>query len=171
VQQRLIYPKEDDLVLKYLQDDGYPVEPICYVPIIPMILVNGSKGIGTGVGSGGNSSTSSSSRALSGLNTSDPKYPNSASYSSRSNAGPVRAPTNNMSSSDQMSLNRQTGGSKKAAGGGRNANLPIIIEEDNVEKVLKHVFFDRDDNYSIYDKYLNNLPESIELIELPKKYQ
>ena len=104
-----------------------------------------SKGIGTGVGSGGNSSTSSSSRALSGLNTSDPKYPNSASYSSRSNAGPVRAHTNNMSSSDQMSLNRQTGGSKKAAGGGRNANLPIIIEEDNVEKVLKHVFFDRDD--------------------------
>ena len=104
-----------------------------------------SKGIGTGVGSGGNSSTSSSSRALSGLNISDPKYPNSASYSSRSNVGPVRAPTNNMSSSDQMSLNRQTGGSKKAAGGGRNANLPIIIEEDNVEKVLKHVFFDRDD--------------------------
>ena len=45
---RLIYPKEDDLVLKYLQDDGYPVEPIFYVPIVPMILVNGSKGIGTG---------------------------------------------------------------------------------------------------------------------------
>jgi DNA topoisomerase-2 len=34
--------------LKYLNDDGTPVEPIFYAPIIPMILVNGSKGIGTG---------------------------------------------------------------------------------------------------------------------------
>jgi DNA topoisomerase-2 len=31
-----------------LKDDGYPVEPLFYVPIIPMVLVNGSKGIGTG---------------------------------------------------------------------------------------------------------------------------
>jgi DNA topoisomerase-2 len=34
--------------LKYLNDDGTPVEPQFYVPIIPMVLVNGSKGIGTG---------------------------------------------------------------------------------------------------------------------------
>jgi DNA topoisomerase-2 len=34
--------------LKYLNDDGTPVEPLFYAPIIPMILVNGSKGIGTG---------------------------------------------------------------------------------------------------------------------------
>jgi DNA topoisomerase-2 len=45
---RLIFNKSDDQILSYLQDDGQPVEPIFYVPIIPMILVNGSKGIGTG---------------------------------------------------------------------------------------------------------------------------
>lgn len=45
---RSIFPKEDDNILKYLNDDGTPVEPIFYAPIIPMILVNGSKGIGTG---------------------------------------------------------------------------------------------------------------------------
>ena len=45
---RLIFPETDDKVLKYLNDDGTIVEPVYYVPIIPMILVNGSKGIGTG---------------------------------------------------------------------------------------------------------------------------
>ena len=45
---RCIFPEADDCVLTYLNDDGTPVEPIHYTPIIPMILVNGSKGIGTG---------------------------------------------------------------------------------------------------------------------------
>lgn len=45
---RLIFPEQDDYVLKYLSDDGTPVEPMYYVPIIPMVLVNGTKGIGTG---------------------------------------------------------------------------------------------------------------------------
>jgi DNA topoisomerase-2 len=45
---RLIFPQKDDLILKYLDDDGIPVEPIFYAPIIPMVLVNGTKGIGTG---------------------------------------------------------------------------------------------------------------------------
>jgi len=45
---RHIFPATDDSILKYLNDDGYPVEPVFYAPIIPMILVNGSKGIGTG---------------------------------------------------------------------------------------------------------------------------
>lgn len=45
---RTIFQKEDDNVLEYLNDDGSFVEPIYYVPIVPMILVNGSKGIGTG---------------------------------------------------------------------------------------------------------------------------
>jgi DNA topoisomerase-2 len=45
---RLIFPQEDDAILKYLDDDGYPVEPVYYAPIIPMVLVNGAKGIGTG---------------------------------------------------------------------------------------------------------------------------
>jgi DNA topoisomerase-2 len=38
----------DDAILQYLNDDGLLVEPVYYAPIIPMFLVNGSKGIGTG---------------------------------------------------------------------------------------------------------------------------
>ena len=45
---RSVFIKEDDQILKYLDDDGTPVEPIFYAPIIPMVLINGSKGIGTG---------------------------------------------------------------------------------------------------------------------------
>ena len=45
---RLIYRSEDDAILTYLDDDGQSVEPIYYVPVIPMVLVNGTKGIGTG---------------------------------------------------------------------------------------------------------------------------
>ncbi len=45
---RLIFPEEDDCILDYLDDDGQLVEPIYYAPILPMILVNGAKGIGTG---------------------------------------------------------------------------------------------------------------------------
>ena len=45
---RFIFPSADDNILSYLNDDGLYVEPIYYAPILPMILVNGSKGIGTG---------------------------------------------------------------------------------------------------------------------------
>jgi DNA topoisomerase-2 len=45
---RCIFPEQDDKILNYLNDDGTPVEPQYYVPIIPMVLVNGAKGIGTG---------------------------------------------------------------------------------------------------------------------------
>jgi DNA topoisomerase-2 len=45
---RTLYPSADDAILQYLNDDGLLVEPIFYAPIIPMVLVNGSKGIGTG---------------------------------------------------------------------------------------------------------------------------
>ena len=46
---RLIFRKEDDVLLEYLEDDGEKVEPRFYVPIIPMILINGIiAGIGTG---------------------------------------------------------------------------------------------------------------------------
>tara|TARA_B110000977_G_C11088820_1_gene495918 strand:- start:2136 stop:5582 length:3447 start_codon:yes stop_codon:yes gene_type:complete len=45
---RAIFPEIDDKILKYIQDDGDLVEPIYYTPIIPMILINGTKGIGTG---------------------------------------------------------------------------------------------------------------------------
>ena len=45
---RTLYPVMDDAILQYLNDDGLLVEPVYYAPIIPMVLVNGSKGIGTG---------------------------------------------------------------------------------------------------------------------------
>ena len=48
---RAIYPEVDQSTLNYLNDDGIMVEPEFYVPIIPMILVNGSRGIGTGYSS------------------------------------------------------------------------------------------------------------------------
>lgn len=45
---RYLFPKDDDDLLEYLEDDGQKIEPKYYVPIIPMILVNGCSGIGTG---------------------------------------------------------------------------------------------------------------------------
>lgn len=45
---RYIFHKDDDTILTYLEDDGTSIEPEYYVPIIPIILVNGSEGIGTG---------------------------------------------------------------------------------------------------------------------------
>jgi DNA topoisomerase-2 len=43
-----LLPADDFDVLVYRDDDGTPVEPEWYAPVIPMILVNGSRGIGTG---------------------------------------------------------------------------------------------------------------------------
>jgi len=43
-----IFDKNDDNLLEYKEDDGLKVEPEFYVPVIPMILVNGCEGIGTG---------------------------------------------------------------------------------------------------------------------------
>jgi DNA topoisomerase-2 len=45
---RKIYIEQDDCILKYQEDEGDMIEPESYYPIIPMILINGSKGIGTG---------------------------------------------------------------------------------------------------------------------------
>ena len=45
---RLIFRQEDEPVLKYLDDDGIQIEPEYFVPIIPMALINGPEGIGTG---------------------------------------------------------------------------------------------------------------------------
>jgi DNA topoisomerase-2 len=44
----IIYNKHDMALYNYLEDDGLKIEPICYAPIIPMLLVNGALGIGTG---------------------------------------------------------------------------------------------------------------------------
>lgn len=48
---RNIFNPNDDAILDYKDDDGTPVEPYFYAPIIPMVLVNGTKGIGTGFSS------------------------------------------------------------------------------------------------------------------------
>ncbi|MBL4898195.1 MAG: hypothetical protein JKX76_00980 [Colwellia sp.] len=45
---RLIFPKMDDAILNYKIEDGASIEPEYYVPVIPLILANGAKGIGTG---------------------------------------------------------------------------------------------------------------------------
>jgi DNA topoisomerase-2 len=47
-QTRLIFDALDAPVLKYVVDDGQKVEPEFYAPVVPMILVNGAEGIGTG---------------------------------------------------------------------------------------------------------------------------
>ena len=43
-----IFNKEDLPILNYQDDDGDKIEPEFYLPVIPMILVNGVIGIGTG---------------------------------------------------------------------------------------------------------------------------
>lgn len=44
----IIFSHNDSTLLSYLDDDGYPIEPQYFWPCIPMILVNGTQGIGTG---------------------------------------------------------------------------------------------------------------------------
>ena len=45
---RALVKKEDDAILKMMDDDGLLVEPETYFPVIPLLLVNGALGIGTG---------------------------------------------------------------------------------------------------------------------------
>ena len=45
---RKIFDPRDDAVLNYLDDDGRSIEPDFYMPTLPMVLVNGTEGIGTG---------------------------------------------------------------------------------------------------------------------------
>lgn len=43
-----MFPPVDDPLLNQLEDDGMKVEPEWYVPVAPLVLFNGSEGIGTG---------------------------------------------------------------------------------------------------------------------------
>jgi len=45
---RLVYRKEDEPLLNFLVEEGRTIEPEWYLPVLPMILVNGAHGIGTG---------------------------------------------------------------------------------------------------------------------------
>lgn len=47
ITRELFHPADDPL-LTYKDEDGLSVEPEWYVPIIPLVLVNGAQGIGTG---------------------------------------------------------------------------------------------------------------------------
>jgi DNA topoisomerase-2 len=46
--QNTMLSKADDPALAWLEDDGTPVEPEFYMPVLPLLLVNGALGIGTG---------------------------------------------------------------------------------------------------------------------------
>ncbi|XP_042515857.1 DNA topoisomerase 2-like isoform X3 [Macadamia integrifolia] len=45
---RFLFPREDDILLDYLNEDGQSIEPTWYMPVVPTVLINGSEGIGTG---------------------------------------------------------------------------------------------------------------------------
>jgi DNA topoisomerase-2 len=45
---RLLFPVTDDPQLKFLKEENLRIEPEWYCPIMPMVLVNGCDGIGTG---------------------------------------------------------------------------------------------------------------------------
>lgn len=45
---RHVFNKHDDALLRHLFDDNQRIEPEWYIPILPMVLVNGAEGIGTG---------------------------------------------------------------------------------------------------------------------------
>lgn len=45
---RFLFNPKDDPIFDYINDDGQFVEPEYYCPILPMVLVNGAEGIGTG---------------------------------------------------------------------------------------------------------------------------
>ncbi len=45
---RMIFNPADDPLLNQQKDDNTLIEPEFYIPVLPMVLVNGAKGIGTG---------------------------------------------------------------------------------------------------------------------------
>ena len=45
---RKLFKKDDELIFTYVEEDGYPVEPLYYMPILPPVLINGASGTGTG---------------------------------------------------------------------------------------------------------------------------
>ena len=45
---RHAFNAQDEPLLRHLRDDNLRIEPEWYIPVIPMVLVNGAEGIGTG---------------------------------------------------------------------------------------------------------------------------
>jgi DNA topoisomerase II len=46
---RIVYHPEDDPLLNSLKEDNDPIEPEWYLPVVPLVLINGAEGIGTGI--------------------------------------------------------------------------------------------------------------------------
>lgn len=46
---RAIFHQSDDALLNYLKDDNDTIEPEWYMPVVPLVLINGADGIGTGM--------------------------------------------------------------------------------------------------------------------------
>lgn len=45
---RMLFKKEDDLILEHHYDNGVKLEPHFFIPILPTVLINGTEGMGTG---------------------------------------------------------------------------------------------------------------------------
>ncbi|OMH85453.1 DNA topoisomerase 2 [Zancudomyces culisetae] len=45
---RTLFNSSDNVLLDHVEDDGKLVEPVWYIPVVPVILINGAEGIGTG---------------------------------------------------------------------------------------------------------------------------
>ncbi|TXT08989.1 hypothetical protein VHUM_02463 [Vanrija humicola] len=45
---RAVFHPADDALLNYLVEDGHQIEPEFFLPTVPMVLINGADGIGTG---------------------------------------------------------------------------------------------------------------------------
>ena len=45
---RLMFRADDDALLPLKKEEGFDVEPAAYWPVVPLLLINGSAGIGTG---------------------------------------------------------------------------------------------------------------------------
>ena len=45
---RLMFSENDDNILTYQVEEGQKIEPSYYLPVLPLLLINGAEGIGTG---------------------------------------------------------------------------------------------------------------------------
>jgi DNA topoisomerase-2 len=45
---RRVFSALDEPIYEYNTDDGRQIEPVVYAPVVPMVLINGAEGIGTG---------------------------------------------------------------------------------------------------------------------------
>ena len=45
---RRVFSAQDEPIYEYNVDDGRQIEPTVYCPVVPMVLINGAEGIGTG---------------------------------------------------------------------------------------------------------------------------